>query len=252
MKPETAIREDPIETTIRIRASNYAAAKAVLLAGSVVRGQATASSDLDLIVVFDELPYARRESYIYEGWPVEAFIHDPATLEYFFRQVDKPSGVPSLMAMITEGIPIPAADEFTESLKALATSILNEGPAKWTDEDADASRYAITNLIDDLRDPRSPGEVLATMTALYPALADHYLRIRGLWSAKDKTIPRALAAVDDAFAERFTNAFQELTAKGRTEPVIELASEILQSVGGFLFENYRRDAPEDWRVTEAE
>jgi hypothetical protein len=29
------------------------------------------------------------------GYPIEAFIHDPATLEYFFLEVDRPSGVPA-------------------------------------------------------------------------------------------------------------------------------------------------------------
>ena len=73
----------------RIRQQRYAGADVILLAGSVVRGQGTATSDLDLVVLFERLPQAYRESLHADGWPVEAFVHDPDTLRYFFLEHDR-------------------------------------------------------------------------------------------------------------------------------------------------------------------
>lgn len=65
------------------------------------------TSDLDLVVVYQRIDAAFRESFVYAGWPVETFVHDPETLRYFFMHVDRPSGVPSLAHMISTGMPLP-------------------------------------------------------------------------------------------------------------------------------------------------
>lgn len=62
------------------------------------------------------LPCAYRESFTFGGYPVEAFVHDPATLEYFFLEVDRPSGVPALAQMVVEGIEIPASSAGVKEL----------------------------------------------------------------------------------------------------------------------------------------
>jgi len=62
-----------------IRSDRYPDAVAVFAAGSIVRGEGTASSDLDLVVVHASLPCAYRESFRFDGYPVEAFVHDDLT-----------------------------------------------------------------------------------------------------------------------------------------------------------------------------
>ena len=62
-------------------------------------------SDLDLVVVFQKLENAYRESSRFDNWPVEAFVHDSETLNYFF-QMDRVSGVPSLPNMVNEGVEV--------------------------------------------------------------------------------------------------------------------------------------------------
>jgi predicted nucleotidyltransferase len=68
-----------IRITREIHKTKYPQANAIFLAGSVVRGEGTSTSDLDLVVVFDHLSCAYRDSYFYEKQPVEAFVHDPQT-----------------------------------------------------------------------------------------------------------------------------------------------------------------------------
>src|SRR5215467_1082767 len=117
-----------IDVANAIRAARYRDAAAMFAAGSIVRGEGTTFSDLDLVVVYARLPCAYRESFRFDGYPIEAFVHDPATLEYFFLDVDGPSGVPALPQMIVEGIEIPGPSEMSRQLKRRAVAVIEAGP----------------------------------------------------------------------------------------------------------------------------
>ncbi|PRY22635.1 nucleotidyltransferase-like protein [Aliiruegeria haliotis] len=231
-----------------IRAQMFPSANVVLLAGSVVRGEATPTSDLDLVVVFDRVAQARRQSFTFSGWPVEAFLHDPCTLSYFFREVDRPSGVPSLPNMVSEGIEIAGRTEPGERIKAMANEVLEAGPIPWGRLDRDNSRYAITDMVQDIRGAHSPEERLPVLASLYPAIANHYCRSRSLWAAKGKSIPRRLRRLDPEFCERFTQAFAAAFSDGDIAGVIHVSEEVLTPDGGFLFDGYTREAPKAWRA----
>jgi hypothetical protein len=222
--------------------NRYQNAIAVFLAGSVIRGQATAFSDLDLVVVFEDLDHAWRESFTHGGWPVEAFVHDLETLKYFFHEMDAKSGCPSLPQMVAEGKVIAGSAEFAGSLKEMARALIAQGPPVWDETQLQTKRYQITDILDDIRDPRSAAELTASGARLYELLADFYLRSNGLWSANGKTIPRRLREVNSAFAERFENAFDELFCRNSAGSVIAMSEEVLQPFGGTLFDGYRLDA----------
>lgn len=222
-----------------------------MLAGSVVRGEATDYSDLDLVVVFDRLENAKRRSFEFEGWPVEAFLHDPSTLEFFFLEVDRPTGVPSLLTMITEGLEIPDKTQLGLQIKDLASRLLEEGPIPWGQTERENSRYAITNMIEDVRDPRNLEEFRIVVSDLYSAVADHFLRSRNQWSAKGKSIPRRLMSLDPQFHSRLAEAFEAAFTENDVEPLIHLCEHVLEPDGGFLFEGYVRDAPKGWRTSDS-
>ena len=236
-----------IDVANAIRADRYQDADVVFVAGSIVRGEGTAFSDLDLVVVYGQLACAYRESFTFGGYPVEAFVHDPATLEYFFLEVDRPSGIPSLPQMVVEGIEIPEPTALSRTLKQRAAGVLADGPPA-LDADGDRRmRYGITDLLDDLRAPRTDDELIGTGTQLYEQLADYHLRRRGLWSARGKAIPRVLRRVDAAFCTAYCEAFATLFTRGDAGAVIRLVEEVLEESGGLLFNGYRADAPMAWR-----
>ncbi len=237
-----------LKAASEIQTQRYSNATVVLLAGSVVRREATQHSDLDLVIIYDVLDQARRESFFHDGWPVEAFVHDPKTLEYFFRYVDRLSGVPSLADMVADGFEVSAPNNTATEIKTLSRIVLEEGPPVWTAADRNNSRYAITDMIDDIRSPRSVHELQASLMFLYPAMAEHYFRSRGLWAAKGKSIPRKLVASDPKFAHRFTSAFDTALTTADTSEVIQLSAELLEPDGGFHFDGNSRLAPENWRV----
>lgn len=234
-------RINPLEAARGIHAARYEAARVVFLAGSVMRGEATPTSDLDLVVVYESLPYARRESFIYEGWPVEAFVQDPETLRYYIES-DRQRGIPSMMRMVFEGIEIPVASAFSAELKRMASEALAAGPPRWDAAELSLRRYRLTDWVDDIRHARAPEELIATGAYLYQDAADFFLRSRNLWSAHSKTIPRRLREVDETFATDFRRAFKALFAKNDPAPVIRLVELMLEPFGGLLFDGFQKES----------
>jgi hypothetical protein len=153
--------------------------------------------------------------------------------------------------MVVSGIALPQANEFSRSLQTLADEVIAAGPPVWSKLDIDTSRYTITNLIDDLRAPRSKDELFAVATALYSTVAEHFLRTQGLWSARGKAIPERLNKVSPEFSERFNAAFADVFETKRSQSVIELCQELLVPCGGWLFAGHKAIAPLEWRLSSA-
>jgi predicted nucleotidyltransferase len=241
------VKEPIIDLANAIRIERYGDAAVVFAAGSIIRGEGTPFSDLDLVVVYGRLPNAYRESLRAKGYPVEAFVHDPETLEYFYMEVDRPAGVPALAQMVVEGIEIPGSTELSQKLKRRAAAAIEAGPPALDRDEERRMRYSVSDLLDDLRSPRSRAELIAAGARMFGQLADYYLRRRGLWSATGKAIPRVLQRTDAALCTSYCDAFEELFARGNPHGVIRLTEDLLSESGGPLFDGYRADAPPAWR-----
>lgn len=238
-----------MQMAVKIREQIFPDAETLLLAGSVVRGQATASSDLDLIVLYPHLEQAFRHSFLHDGQPVEAFVHDRETLHYFFWQIDRPSGVPSLANMVADGIEIGGRTASGAAMKQWAQDVLLAGPPQWNADDLENSRYFISDKIDDIRSPLNRPALQASLADLYPCLANHFCRSRNLWSANGKAIPARLATIDAEIAARFCQAFDSAFTDADTRDLLQLTKDMLAPQGGLLFDGYRRLASKDWRQT---
>lgn len=240
-------RPDPKQCIEDLRRLRFPEAVAVFLGGSVMRGQATPYSDLDVVVVLESLPAAYRESLIHQGWPVELFVHDPETLAYFFES-DRKRGVPSLAAMVSEGLELPTTSSSSARIKQQAWQVLQDGPTVWEQPERENARYAISDVCDDLRAPRNPAQALASAARLYEMLANFALRSAGCWSATGKSIPGQLEKLQPGLSDRYTRAFQTFFQKLSADELLELAESLLEPYGGWLFEEPPRPAPPHWRL----
>jgi len=227
--------------------ARYGGASFAYVAGSIMRGEGTYLSDIDLVVVFDRLEAARRESFVVDGVPVEAFVHDFETLAWFVDD-DVARGRPSILNMIAEGRVIGANPDGAEALRAVTAARLANGPPPLSTGALNALRYEITDAIDDLRGDRRADEMMAIGALLHPRLVELALRGRGHWNGAGKWAPRLLAKLDAGLAERFDTAFRTLFAEDDPGPVIALADAELAPHGGRLFDGDRREAPASWRI----
>ena len=246
----TPRRRDPVAVAKALLAERNPSAAICFLAGSVVRGYQTATSDLDIVVVSRKLPNAYRESLVWSEWPVEVFVHDTETLRYFCEQDCQRVGVPTLPAMVSEGIELPKPSDVSKKLNAYVRDLLEAGPIPWREREVNDSRYSITDLIGDMKAPRSLDELHVCAARLYPLIADHYLRSRQLWSARGKSIPRRLQAVSPTFGEQFREAFRDVFERCATDRLVALCEEVLAPKGGWLFAGYTIQAPSEWRIKE--
>ncbi|MGE6517417.1 nucleotidyltransferase domain-containing protein, partial [Lysinibacillus sphaericus] len=65
---------NPIEAAKRFINKSFPNCQGAVLAGSVVRGEETDTSDLDIVVFEKSITSSYRESLIDFGWPIEIFV----------------------------------------------------------------------------------------------------------------------------------------------------------------------------------
>jgi hypothetical protein len=230
-------RPSPEDAARLVVEERFAGAVVAILAGSVAMGRATATSDLDLIVVAPEdpeVPY--RESFHAHGWPVEAFIHDERSIEGFFRH-DARTGECALATMISTGIVI-RDDRSASRLRRRAQAAIDAGPPAVTEDDVRDLRYTVTDLLDDLRGDNDGDESLLIGPSLASEVATLFLTINGAWRSEGKWLLRRLRDTDPTVADRFVLALRA-HQRGDAEPLIAFAEEILEASGGPLFDGYR-------------
>lgn len=240
---------DPKKTVTQLCEHKYSNACAIFWAGSVATGSGyTSRSDLDIVVVFDQVQNAYREAFSYGTWRVDAFIHDIETLRYFFEEIDRKSGIPALPHMVLTGILITTPSLLSKEIKELASKIMDAGPPAWSQEQLDRSRFVITDILDDILCSQNRAAKIASTARLYELLAEFYFRAQNKWSASGKTILQFLKKQNYDLACLYRDAFDEVFKYGHTQLLDELARKILEPYGGFLWDGYRADAPKKWRT----
>ena len=244
-------RLEPREAAARLWAERYPSARVLFCGGSVVRGEGLPSSDLDVVVLFDHVPNAWRESFRFAGWPVEVFGHDPETLGYFVAE-DCKHGRPSLAQMVAEAFVVPAVSPVSEAVQSWARSVVASVPETPSPASLDKDRYFITDLLDDFRDDRTAGELRAVACKLHPLVYNFVLKTRGQWLGSGKTLPRLVERTAPELSEPLERAFEVFFRTGDRTSVLRVVREILEPFGGELFDGYRSDAPSSCRLGTSE
>jgi predicted nucleotidyltransferase len=239
-------RPNPVDVAKNFVTEKYPDCQVAFVAGSFNRGEETSTSDIDLIVLFSKVEQAWRESLNYQGWPVEVFLHDLETIKYFIDD-DAKSGIPSLANMINEAVVIHEKSDFSAEVKDLAKRSLSEGPPVWTDDDRINFRYTVSDLLDDLKDPRTTFEGLAITAKLHGVLSFFLFRSQRQWAGAGKHIPRQLQKQHPQLFPNWEVAFTE-AFRGNFKSLVQLTDKILSENGGYLFDGYKRTAPKEWRV----
>ena len=234
---------------MRLVQERYRGAVAAVIGGSFATGRQTASSDIDLLLLFDHVDAAWRNTIVYEGQTVELFAHDLATFRYFCEEIDAPRGTVPLAIMMIEGENILAASAQHAELLALAQATHAAGPPSLDTNNLRQRRYAITNALEDLVDSRHPGEAMAVACGLYGMLADLHLRAAGQWSGGGKHLFRRLHAHDAAIALQLDGAQRLLAGDlpAGQQAYAQVAGAILAPAGGPLLAGYELPAPAHWR-----
>ncbi|MGG5737018.1 MULTISPECIES: nucleotidyltransferase domain-containing protein [Bacillus cereus group] len=227
----------PIEAAQNIITSKFSKCDVALLGGSVARGEATKTSDLDIVIFDHSLSSCYRESFYSNGWPVEVFVHNFETYKTFFK-MDCDRGRPSLPQLVLEGFVLKGKVEIVERLKREANDLLMKGPDKWTEEMMKQKRYFITDALDDLIGATKREEELFIANLLADLVHEYVLRVNGQWLGNSKWFIKVLKRYDEVYAEKFVVVFDHFYKTGEKKDLIAFIEKTLEEYGGRMFEGF--------------
>jgi len=210
--------------------------EAAFLAGSVVRGEATATSDLDIVVFDSSVTVSYRESFFYEGWPIEWYVHNLESY-YAFYESDCARAKPSHPKMVSEGVILNDKGK-AKVLQDEARMILKKGPSPWEEDEITLKRYFLTDVLEDFIGATDRGEEMCCAATLAEQVHEFILRTNKQWIGSSKWIVRALRNYDQTLADRFVHVFDHYYETREKESVITFVDDALQPYGGRLFEGF--------------
>lgn len=237
-----------LDVAKRALAKYYPGALGGFVAGSIIRGEGTPTSDIDIAVLFDEtFEDVHRNTVLEEDWLIEFFVHNPKAQDFYFDK-DRQRGMCVMPQMVAEGIVIPGDHPLLEIQKERARGIIAAGPLPLSDVQSDLMRYTVSALVDDLEGVTDQAVINAVLALLHDKLGDFHLRAAGKWSGFGKSLLRCLRAQDAVFAEAFERAFAAGFSGDGTHEIAALAARVIAPFGGRLQEGYRSAAPDTWKA----
>lgn len=239
--------EQAIACAGEVLAARYAGAEFAIAAGSIVRGEGTDTSDLDLVVIFRNLENAWRESFLHGDMPVEAFVNDYETIQGFMDR-DHRDARATMLHMLATGVAVPGDIAASKLLQHYAQTLWEAGPPPVEPAHIDHLRYVATDLLDDLRGHPPPHELRSILYKLYQVMAELRLRQAKRFVGGGKHLARGLSECDAAFAEALDRVMRAAHTGGFGPAEIAVLSDLLAARGGRLFEGYRQPAPADVRT----
>lgn len=229
-------RIDPYQAAEKFTLNHFPDCHGALLAGSVVRGEATETSDLDIVIFDSNLKSAYRESVVEFGWNIEVFVHNLTSYKEFFKS-DCERARPSLPKMVSEGIVLRDSG-IIEDIKQAAKDLLEVGPEEWSTETVRMKRYFITDALDDFIGCTMRSEEIFIANTLAELVSEFVLRTNRQWIGTSKWIIRSLRNYDETFACRLVDAFDTFYTTGDKNKIIALVDDILHPYGGRLFHGF--------------
>ena len=233
--------DDAVGSARRLVAERFPDARAAWLAGSVVTGTATPSSDLDVTVLLAGDPAPYRESLRWEEWPVELFVHTPATIGWWLGK-DRERRRPTLARLVAGGVRVLDVDGAAEGPESECRAFLEAGPGPATEDEVAAARYGLSDLLDDLADSPDPGLRTANAVAVWQQAAELRLLVAGGWWGSGKWLVRELRACDartgTSYADRLDSGLRAALS-GDPTWLAAAARAVLDDAGGRLWEGHR-------------
>jgi hypothetical protein len=220
-------------------ATHFPDCLAAVLFGSVARGEATATSDLDIMIVTNEDVSPYRKSYCEHGWFIEAFVGGRKYNEEKVRHF-RGRHTPSFLTSYAEGVILNDHHDFAQDLQEEAIAILERGPDELTRQEIDTYRYVITDWLDDFVDSKSYEESLFVAYDLAAKVGEFLLAYNRKWIGERKWLYRALQKLDQELADHLIEELKSFYQTGSKQGLIGSVVHVLDLAGGKLYEGYSR------------
>lgn len=228
---------DFVDITERFVAERFPRAEVAIVAGSTARATRTSTSDIDLLLLGEDLFEDDRESlaatYRFDGEVFEVFAY---TERGFTNWAERGLAQhrPVILQMLLDGFTVRGAVE-RERFRSEWEPRFARGPVMDPAEHA-LRRYVITDVLDDFTDASDPLEQRILAALLFERVAELILLTNGRWIGAGKYLPRRLREFD---ADRAHLLSEPLLADDHALFARRIADE-LDRAGGRLQEGYER------------
>lgn len=228
---------DYVAITERFLSAHFPATTIAVIGGSTSRGERTASSDIDLLLIgrdiFDDDRLGMAATYAFEGEVFEVFAYTPDGFEQWARR-SVAQHRPVIVHMLVEGAPVRTGAGF-DLLRETWARVLADGPVVDPHE-LDLLRYHVTDVLDDLRDATDALERHVIAATLFETTAQLMLLAERCWLGTGKYLPRRLRALD---AERVESLSAPLL-RGDISAFADAVERELDRAGGRLQTGFQR------------
>ncbi|MEV3950067.1 nucleotidyltransferase domain-containing protein [Streptomyces halstedii] len=236
--------QDQVDADVRIAgalvAARYPDAIGAVLGGSSGRGQATPGSDLDITVLLPDDGISRREVLRHEGRLAEVFLNTRVDLREAFAQ-SRVTRRATALFLYADSVQLHDPIGHVELLRAEARDLLAAGPDPLTQDQSDAARFLLTDLLDDLSEtgPDSDRhEQLAIADRMLREAAHLLTAHRRAWNGAGKWLPRRLITADPILGRELLRGHLAAAEHADPTPLAAAVRSVLELVGGLLREGY--------------
>ena len=224
---------------------HHPAAVVALLGGSHARGTATATSDLDIVVVDPAAEWAYRRTWLFHDVKVETFVYRDTGVLATWLDEQKRERKPTLFSLVGESIVFVDTDGAAHGLQRGALDTLQRGPGPAPEELVAGTRYFLTDAHDDLVDIAAE-EMLALATVTAPFVLEALSHAHDWWVGRGKWMRRYAARVEPEAVARLDDALRA-AARGDRAPMLAEIVRALDAIGGRLDETGPLVAPRPLR-----
>lgn len=233
---------DPLRAARAFVDARFPDALAAILGGSAATEHRTATSDLDLVVLFDDSHSAFRETTERDGWVVEAFCHTAASFAAFADRETTARRSP-LLHMCGEGVIVLDRTGLGQRIHDDARAQLRMGPPPLPDAELDDVRYRISDLLDDLAGSQNHDETLLIANLLLTTTGQLILALDQRWQSTGKWLVRRLRDADPDTCEALLRGYRDLVCGADATGFTRTIESVLGRAGGRLLAGYHRTAP---------
>lgn len=198
----------------------------IVVSGSIVRGNAGPTSDLDVFVVHAE-PWRVREQRRFAGVPAELFVNPPSQVRRYFER-EHADARPCTAHMFATGETIEPAHPVIVELVREAREWLSR-PIEPTEAALTQRRYAAVDTLDDVHDIIDSNPAAAALLlgdAVRDVVAYAFWQ-RRMFQPRRKDTLTALAAIDPAAAS-LVRTWSTSSGRSALEAVKALARHVLE------------------------
>jgi hypothetical protein len=214
---------------------------AVIVSGSIVRGNPDASSDFDILVLHEHA-WRRRVQKWFEGVPAEIFINSTAWVEGYLTQ-EAAEGRPIFAHMLATGVVVFSSSPKTEQIIGMARATLETG-ASFSEAALEQQRYAAACLFEDAVDVAGRDDVTAALILgrAVDATVKYWFATRQRFSVRSKEQLLAICAEDPEAGRLIEQTLLAPSMELRVSAAQELAQSVLGHTGFFEWDSGPSDA----------